>query len=281
VLIEEKVAAPQIHDLSEGTVDSAIYSPHLPQPELVVSDYKYGHLIVEHFENWQLINYTAGLLHRFGIDGIKDQNLTVRLRVYQPRAYHREGPIREWRIKAADLRPYINILQANAEEALGPNATLRTGDHCKYCSAQTYCQPAIEAGVGLFERSAKPLPVELTPMQLGLQLAIIKRAKKQLEGLETAFSERVKQALKAGQAVPFWDLKETYGHDKWTRPVEEVVNMGDMLGHDLRKAPKAITPKQARDLGVPEDVLEAYSEKPKTGLALAPDNTNKAKQVFT
>ena len=62
------------------------------------------------------------------------------------------------------------------------------------------------------------------------------------------------------------------------KPKLTAITVGDNPASILyvsRKQEKAIK------LGVDETVINAYSETPKTGIKLVPDNGNKAKQVFT
>lgn len=276
--IEARLEMPRIHELSFGTCDAYLYDRN--NGELFIWDYKFGFEIVEAFENWQAINYACGILDKLGIDGLQDQYLKVRIRIAQPRAFHRDGPIREWVVMASDLRGYFNILQANAAEALGPAPETRSGSHCKHCSARHACPAALQAGVRLYEVAAQPVPVELSADALAVQFAIVQRAKKQLEYLESGYEEQLKGLIRSGKAVPGYRVEESVGRERWTRPVEEVFALGDMLGHDLRD-PKAITPNAARKLGIDAAVITAYSEKPRTGLKVVPDNGNKAKQVFS
>lgn len=276
--IEQAIEAKKIHDLSYGTCDCFLYDKKTG--ELFIWDYKFGYEVVEAFENWQSINYAAGIFERLGIDGLADQVTTVRIRIAQPRAFHREGSIREWQVTGSDLRAHFNILHNNAHKSLGPDAECNTGPHCKHCPGRHACEAALTAGNRLYEAAAKPVPVELSNEALGVQLALVKRARKQLEYLESGFEEQVAGKIRAGALVPGWATEDTFGRDKWVKPFDEVVAMGNMLGKDLRKK-EAITPKQAVKLGVDEAVIMAYSTKPRTGLKIVSDNGNKAKQVFT
>lgn len=276
--IERKILAPRVHELSHGTPDCYLYDAR--NGVLYVWDYKFGFEIVEAYECWQLINYVAGILDALGIDGHQDQRIRVRLRVAQPRAFHRDGAIREWAVMACDLRGHINTLAQNAEEALGPNAICRSGSHCKHCPARHACEAALTGGVRLYEAAAAPVPVELNPHALAVQYAIVQRARKQLEYLESGYDEQIKGLLRAGKQVPGYSVEEGVGRERWARPVTEVIALGEMLGHDLRKG-DAVTPNQARKLGIDDAVITAYSEKPRTGLKVVPDNGNKAKQVFS
>lgn len=276
--IEQRVEIPAVHAINWGTPDCSIYSKS--ENALYVWDYKFGFEVVEAFENWQAIDYVAGLLGELEIDGHMDQHTIVHIRIAQPRAHHREGTIREWVVTASELRAHINILNANAHEALGPNAKFKTGSHCKHCPGRHACPAALKAGMRLYEVASKPVPVELSAEALGVQLAIVKRARKQLEYLESGFEEQAKGLIRTGSLVPGWAVEEGIGREAWAKPIEEVIALGDMLDFNLRKPVAAITPNQAKKLGIDAAVITAYSTNPRTGLKIVPDNGNKAKQVF-
>ena len=275
---EQRLTMPRIHELSFGTPDHFIYDYH--NRILYVWDYKFGYLIHEAFENWQTINYIEGIVEKLGFDGIDDQNITVHIRIVQPRAYHRDGPIREWIVKLCDLRAYFNILHDNADIALGNNAIIRTGKHCRDCQARHACPAALKAGLGLYEVAMKPTPQDLTPFALGVQLLIVQRAIKQLEYVETGLKEQAKNVAKKS-VIPNFMLEMGTGNLVWNKPTTEIIALGTSLKIDLRNPKKAvITPTQAKKLGIDETVINAYSEKPKTGLKLVPDNGSKAKLLF-
>ena len=276
--IEQRIEAKRIHDLSFGTPDCFLYAKAVNT--LYLWDFKFGYAPVDVFENWQCLNYSAGLIERLEIDGLVDQQTVIKIRIIQPRAFHRDGPIREWEVLASDLRGYFNQLHAGAHEALGPNPICRTGTQCKNCSARQNCMLAIRAGVQLFEIASAPMPVELSPAALGTQFAIVKRAREQIKCLEAGFETQIKSLIKSGKPVPGWCAEMGVGRERWARPVAEVITLGSMLGVELRKPDEAITPNQARKLGIDEAVITAYSEKPRAGLKVVPDNGNSAKQVF-
>ena len=178
---EQCLTMPQIHELSFGTPDQFIYDTI--NHELFIWDYKFGYIIYEAFENWQIINYIAGIVELLNLNGIDDQNITVHLRIVQPRAFHRDGSIRQWTVKLSNLRGYFNILHSNAHIALSNDSIIRSGKHCRFCSARHACPAALQAGMTLYETAIKPVPIELSPQALGVQLLIIQRAIKQLEYL--------------------------------------------------------------------------------------------------
>ena len=276
--VEQRVNMPDIHPENWGTPDCRLYDRK--GGVLYLWDYKFGHRIVEAFENYQAINYVAGIFEELGIDGTADQYLTVVIRIAQPRAFHRDGPIREWRIMASELRGYFNHLRNGAAKSLSARAECHTGTHCKNCEARHACPAALQAGLGMLEVATMPVPQVLDPNALGVQLSIIKRALKQLECLETGFEEQVKALVKSGKFVPGWIAEQGTGRKRWTKTPEEVIAMGKLFEADLANV-QAVTPNQAGKLGIDEAVITAYSEIPRTALKVVADNKNRAKQIFT
>jgi len=275
---EFRIEAKRINDQSFGTIDQFIY--YQKTSDLYLWDYKYGFELVEVFENWQLINYASGILEHLKINGLWDQHVRIHFRIAQPRAFHRDGEIREWVVNAADLRPLINTLHVNAGISLSTNSTIQTGSHCRHCNARHGCPAAIQAGLRLYEVSMRPVPVELSNDAIGVQLAIIKRAKKQLEFLESGFEEQVKSKIRSGENIRGWLVEQGFGREKWAKPIAEVLSMGNMMGYDLKKPDEAITPNQARKLGIDAGITKEYSITPKTGMKIVSDNGDKARQIF-
>lgn len=276
--IERLFYAPSVHEESFGTVDFCLYAEKMRH--LYIVEFKYGHRYVDEFENWQMINYYAAVADEFGIDGSKDQTLTVHLIIVQPRAYGSDGPVREWTVKGSDLRPYVNQLNTAAHEALGDSSRIRTSVHCRDCNALYRCPAALQAGMSLLEIACNPYPDDLPIEALGIQYSIIKRALDQLKYLETGLKEELISQLRLGKNIPGYLIETTTGHLTWNRPVKEIIALGDMSGYDLRKE-KTITPTQAINGGMDETLVRAYSEKPNTGLKLTEDNLKLAKKIFS
>lgn len=275
--VEAEVKAPRIHDLSYGTVDAHLYARK--QRHLYVWDFKFGYGVVEVFENWQLINYAAALFDEFGIDGIADQCLTVHMRVIQPRAFHRDGPIREWEIIGSDLRGYFNQLRINAKVALSDKAETHSGVQCRYCSARHACKTALDAGLELYEVANRTTPINLSPEELGIQFGIVQRARKQMEYLESGLQEEILGRIRAGVSVPGWFAETGRGRERWKVPNEEIRALGDLLGFELG-INGAITPYQARKLGIDTSVLSVYVETPQRGIKLVADDGSQARRIF-
>ncbi len=276
--VEATVRAPSVHAESYGSVDAFIFDR--PHYGLFVWDYKYGFVPVEVFENEQLINYVAAILDQFGVCGVEDQMLTIHFNVIQPRAHHRDGPVRRWSIKAADIRAHINRLSAAAHVALGPDATLQSGTQCRYCQARHACPAARNAGVALYESCLQPVGEDLTPEALAAEYSIVTRATEQIKALSSGYEEQIRTLIRSGTNVPGYVLQEGKGRETWKVPFAQVAGMGDMLNTDLRKL-QLITPNQARAKGLDPDVIGAFTERPNTGLKLVPVDTNRARGIFT
>ncbi len=279
--VESKTAAPRIHAESYGTIDSYLLTwSGSKNRELWIWDFKYGYGIVEVFENWQLINYAAAIFDEHGIDGFDDQNLTVHFRIIQPRAFHQAGPIREWTISGSDLRAYFNVLKTNAEKAVSDDATTHSGPHCRYCSARHACRTALDSGMQLYELAHKSTPQELTPEALGVQFGIVKRAREQLEYLETGLEQEMVGRIRAGVRVPGFHMETGRGRERWARPVSEVRALGDLMGVSLGKD-EVVTPFQARKLDIDNSIIDDYVETPTKGVKLVRDDMSSARMVFS
>lgn len=142
--IEERIKIPYLHHECFGTPDCWYYDEE--KNEVHVWDFKYGFKPVEVRENWQLIGYASGvcslILEKFH-DGNKflaeHWDMVFNLHIVQPRARHREGPIRTWSLTRDALRYYENELQTSVQSSFLENPLLEAGSHCTYCKAKSIC----------------------------------------------------------------------------------------------------------------------------------------------
>jgi hypothetical protein len=123
-----------------GTSDLIIVEDH----RITVVDLKYGKGLVEVPENLQMLTYLVGAVHRFG------QRPEYRLVILQPRAYHVDGPIREWPLD----NDYFVKFRADLERAIEGNYDRKSkhtvGDHCrKFCKALGICPAAKKHSLSL------------------------------------------------------------------------------------------------------------------------------------
>lgn len=280
--LESPLTMPRINEYSFGTSDLFIFDHK--NLTLYIYDFKYGHDPVEVFENWQLINYAAGVIEHlvkftpFLLDSMSEK-LTIVFRIAQPRSFHRDGPIREWRTTLGNLWPYFERLKEAATLALSGIGKTQSGPHCRYCQARHGCESALGAAVRLYEVAAQALPLDMDKQSLAVQYAILTRAVKQIEAVKDAIGQQIETLIRTGHNVPGYTTQPKQGRETWSTPIEEVFALGDMMGVDLRK-PSAVTPKQAVKLGIDINVIKEYSHKTSSGLEIVQDDGKKARLIF-
>lgn len=285
--VERTIRIPRVHpEHNWGTPDvKAWYTPH----RLHIWDLKYGHGIVEVFENDQLIDYAAGCLSEqnerrqaAGLPAVSEDDIEIVMTIVQPRAYHPDGPIRRWSVKATALRDHIFRLSMAADEATGPNPECKPDSvACENCSARHACdalQRAVYRGMDMARRA---IPVDLSPAALGLEARILDEAIKLMNARKSGLDQQIESLLRSGQPVPHWTMAPGQAREKWQDGKDaEIIVLGQMYGIDVAKPREAITPSQAKAKGLPADVVSAYSMRPSGVMKLTIDDGSLARRVF-
>lgn len=270
--IETPVSCASIHADCYGTPDFV----RLDANTLVVADYKFGHRHVEVFENWQLTAYAAGEMFYWHGNG----ELEVIFLIVQPRSYHRNGPVREWRTTASALEAQWDTLRAACIAAEQPDAPCVPSIHCQDCSASHACEALQRATYSALDIASQSTPLELTPEATGLELRIVEWAIERLKARQSGLAEQAQAMLRAGKPVPGYVLQAGAGREKWSKSIDEIVALGNMMGVDVSK-PGVITPKQAIKAGLPAEIVRAYSETPVGEVKLVQSNEKQLRKVFS
>jgi hypothetical protein len=283
--VEQRVEMPRIHEQAYGTPDTWLYAEQAGT--VYLWDFKYGHGTVEHVGNWQMICYMCGILDLLGIDGRNDQLLWCDMRIVQPRAHHRDGKVRSWRVRASDLRGYFNKLNAAAHEAMSAHPHTMSGPHCLHCKAAAHCGTLKRATWSAADYLGAAVAEELDADSAGYEMQLLEHIQELVKARLRARGADLEARLKRGERVADWTLEPTYGRTTWREgEAETVLMLGDMMGVDLRKAAAPITPLQAKQLGkkngVDMSVIDEYSHTPRTGVKLARDTNllNRARAGF-
>lgn len=156
-LIEEKLDLPFIGEKEIGKADFiGIYDQILH-----VVDYKHGKgVAVEAKENTQGTCYGLGAAQKFH----NHDWYTLRITIVQPRAPHKDGPVRTWDIPRADVLDYLLEYAEAAELTKAEDAPRNPGPWCKFCKAKPTCPAheafAMEAAASQFNDTTKPTPPE-------------------------------------------------------------------------------------------------------------------------
>lgn len=164
--IEHKFHLTHIDTNAFGTNDANL---KVAFTKIIVYDYKHGAgVAVGAEDNRQGLYYAVGAAYGEEMD-------EVEIVIVQPRAIHKDGPIRRWTVSKAELDEFAEALKERIEATRDPTAACKAGPWCKktFCPAMAIC-PAIR---GRVERDAmvvfneKPLktlprPEEITPLTL-------------------------------------------------------------------------------------------------------------------
>lgn len=247
-------------------------------PVVRVGDYKFGHRYVELFESAQLIPYGLGVIERLNLS---DLEVILELIIVQPRCFSAE-PVRVWRVRASDLRAFINIMVGKVEAALGPDPKTTTGSHCLDCTARHLCQTLRYGSTHIvtYAGSAEPTPLDYVSM--GQELRILEDAAKQLEARRTGLKAQVEAHVRAGNAVPLWSLKPGRSNRIYNEDVtpQHMAAVCDILGVNIRKPLEVMTPTQAITAGIDESTMDEYSHRPPAALHLKPDDSVEIRKIF-
>lgn len=202
-----------------GTGDAIAYR-ETPTRRVTIADYKHGQGVpVDVKENEQLLSYALGVLKRFHNRGVDE----VELVIVQPRAPHRDGPVRRWTTDVVGLYEHAMTLQDAELLTREPNAPLVAGSHCKFCRAAAIC-PALRdrvltiigsTGYDVLGNLTMADPAKYSPAELAQALTDRTLVATWLKGVEQfghseAMAGRLPPGWKlvAGRAVRFFKDKE-------------------------------------------------------------------------
>lgn len=275
--VEEAVDCSVVHPMCYGTPD--YWTWDAAGKMLHVRDYKFGHLYVDAFENWQLIEYALGIIDSHRLSETWEDGVAV-LTIVQPRCFVGNSPVRSWAVPFADLCVYRDRLAASELASMQQNAPTKTGSECRFCKARSTCTSLQQAAHAVVDMAGESTPHNLTPAALGGELAMLTGAMALLKGRIDGLQEETLQRVKQGANVPGWRIEQGQGREKWVRSVEEVIALGEMMGVDVSKR-GVITPRQAVKAGLAEELVQSYAARPMGELKLVPDDLNKARSVFT
>lgn len=282
IVSEEMLEAVEVY---VNHVKAVIRDANDDEGVLNVIDYKHGAgIAVDVKGNPQLRYYALGALmskrdgsllqieHKFdltavypGLYGTADAMVQpigptrkVRMWIVQPRCPHPDGPIRSETIDAIDLMDFATELIDFAKATEDPNAPLKPGDHCRFCSAAGVC-PALHARAVETAKQVFAPALPYDPAKLADTL-------KWLPVLE-AWAKNVRQycydEAEAGRSIPGWKLVSKRPTRKWRDAVVaelalKKLGLGEpeMYGEPELQSPAAI-----------EKVLTARKIKPADRLA--------------
>lgn len=267
----------------------------IPFDTLYTWDYKHGQGIpvdvqypepVTYFcggssdKNPQLMYYALGALGPNNDLCVAD----VEIGIAQPRAEHRDGPLRTCKVSVEELLTWRDeVLVPGIAATRQPNAPLCAGDHCKFCNAIGVCP---EVG----NRVAKSCGVDAKqafgegPIQFPNPKDVTPAMRARLYEFATLFETWLKQVkddtheqLKAGHDIPGLKLVKGRSSRSWNRSEAEVLtNLCKFVPReDLMTEPQlksvAQVEKELKKVGAVSEMVGLVETSAGTSVALESD----------
>ena len=245
---------------------------------LVIADNKYGHIIVEVEENWQLLSYLIGIL-------IQRQRAysKIKLMVIQPRPHHIDGKVRTWTLTMEQAFEYYKQIQMKAQAYLTGNVTFQTSEKCRYCpAAGEKCQAITRAfynsvDVVLNTKTADNLSGE----DIAVMLSTYDRIKDIFKIKMDALNDLAKTKLKAGEVIQGYGLEPTYKNRAWAKGVThqtfKLITGIDITTTEIK------SPAEAEKMAeVDENIIKQLTVREQSGFKLTKvkNEQKKAEQLF-
>ena len=222
----------------------------------IVLDWKFGDGVdVEVEENPQAMFYAAAAMRTPGAKWVFDGATEVECIIVQPTA---RTPIKRWLTTPDRIRAFERQLFAAVSEALGPDPSMATGDHCRWCAAKPVC-PLLN---GAADRALAAQINALDATGIGEMLVKADLLDQWITDLRAlAF-----QMLEKGVAVPGYKLVPKRATRQWADP-EQAQTALEGIGLDQTELmeTKLLSPAQMekvlkkRKLSMPADLIVAIS----------------------
>lgn len=223
---------------------------------LQVFDLKYGFRPVKAKNNWQGVAYTMAVAAYYDLPS----HCVVKFTIYQPRDFSQT--VKVWTTTVGALHDKLGVMQRAAENALKPKPTATTGNHCLYCNGRHKCPALREVAAMAVDVSLQESPLDISDEALGPQLDVLKDAQNRLNSMVQGLEQLAENKIRNGKTIPGYGLAPAMTREKWTVPEGQVLALGDVMGVDLKAPTKPITPKQAREAGIPADIVQGFATRP-------------------
>lgn len=261
--VEQKFDLSNYFPLLFGTGDYVCYFKKTKT--LYVLDYKHGAGVpVNVFKNKQLMYYGVGALHenKFPIEKIM-------LGIIQPRAFHKDGPIRYYESSPIETLDYIADLIEDAQRTELPDAPLVTGEHCRWCDAKGICPAKKKQALIEAQKSFSP-EAKYDPSELSKTLLILD----QIENWASGVREFAYREAMAGRIPPGFKLVDKRASRKWVsgfHPKDHAEKLGLEESDFYEEKIKSI-PQIEKLCGKKyEVILDQFTVKESSGQNLVPD----------
>ena len=230
----------------------------------IVLDWKFGDGVdVSVKENPQAMFYAAAAMRTPKVAWAFKDAKHVECVIVQPTA---ATPIKIWTTTPDRIRAFERQLFAAVKEAMGPDPSMQTGDHCRWCAAKPIC-PLL---TGAVDRALKTSLQNIDAARLGEML----EQAPLIEDYLASVRALAQQMLENGEPVPGFKLVQKRATRQWINADEAQAALS-RLGLDETELTetKLVSPAQAekalkkRKIELPDELVVAVS----TGTTLAPE----------
>lgn len=225
-----------VYDGMFGTNDCGLYK--ISTGKLIIYDYKHGKgHAVEAKDNPQLKYYGIGAMSLPSLKGISLDE--IELVIVQPRAPHRDGPVRRWQTDVTHLIDFIADLRDAAVQTTVLDAPVVAGAHCKFCPAAGVCPALREKALEDAQAEFGGTPSDLTEAQIA---DLLSKADLIEDWLKAIRSEAYGRA-EGGAKIPGYKLVQKRAVRKWSGDADTVatelcakfdLGLDDVLERKLR-----------------------------------------------
>jgi len=214
----------------------------------IVLDWKFGNGVVDAEENEQLMFYAAAAMRTNATLWAFKEATEIECIIVQPPS------IKRWTTTLDRVKAFERDLTNAVRESGKPHATLKTGDHCRWCSAKPICPQM----TGAVERALK---VKISNLDLPAISAALKDADL-LEGWITDLRALAFKVLESGSLIPEYKLVAKRALRKWARE-DDAAQWLEANGVYPYSSVEVISPaqaeKQLKKVALPSELIVAVS----------------------
>lgn len=279
IRVEQQFVLADVDPYAFGTTDAIV---GVDFGLLRVYDFKYGAgVAVEVEENKQLMYYALGAFQTATFEEIE-------IIIVQPRARHKDGAVRRWRMPASTLLAFRDELKKRVAATRNPNAPCVAGEWCNksFCPARPVCSAVLnktsELAQSKFTEIIDSRPASPDQMTREQILNVLKYAPmihdwlKEVEGYALGLAE-------SGEELPGFKLVPKRATRKWNKSETDVADelslfvSDDVLYEKSLKSPAKME-KALKSAGVYKyaDIVGAHTISLSSGLTLAPESDTRA-----
>jgi len=272
-----------VEGMDGGTSDTVLICKEHQFIEVI--DYKHGQgVAVDVDDNPQLLSYGSGALIKIAKETkTKPEDWEIWMTIVQPRAHHRDGPIRSCKISGEDLHNWANdVLVPAAKRTQDADAELNPSDDgCRFCDAAGQC-PALykktqDIALADFADDSFPEPIAMTSEQKRLVMDHAVMLRSFITAVENQIKLEVDQGSKDYEDV--YKLVRKTTHRKFTEDAldPDFGSLLDHLNHDqiFISKPRTMTDiervlKKEHGKEIAKEIMSEVTIKPEGALVIAP-----------